>query len=405
MRTTHISNRASATISFVRFALSMLATCVLPAETHGQQWTVVNLHPASLFSSQGVGVDGEQQGGTGGIWMGSAESYVSLGPTALVNGVGSGQQAGRFVSGVAEHACVWSGTAESRIDLHPAGALFSTAYGTHGELQAGYIATAPIGVPHAVLWRGSAASLVDLHPVGSIFSQAYAIHGDQQVGQAQFSTGVPIRAALWRGTAQSFVDLHPAVGSMSFARGTDGIHQVGDVHVGADGNGTISHAALWSGTSASFIDLNPAGARGSIARGVSAGEQVGAVFADFVGPGRATLWSGSASSAIDLHAYLPANFSSSFATGISHTAQRTYVIGTGHNDTTDRYEALLWIRCGPLVGDLDSDQIIGIADLALLLSSYGCASPSDCGADLDGDGIVGLSDLSLLLSNFGQACP
>lgn len=59
------------------------------------------------------------------------------------------------------------------------------------------------------------------------------------------------------------------------------------------------------------------------------------------------------------------------------------------------------IRCTTVLpGDLDGSGCVDLADLAIMLSSFGCAQ--DCGsADIDGGG-VGLSDLSLLLSNFGE---
>ncbi len=58
----------------------------------------------------------------------------------------------------------------------------------------------------------------------------------------------------------------------------------------------------------------------------------------------------------------------------------------------------------PLVGDLDGDGDVDLADLSELLESFGlCAG--DLGynpdADLDGDNCVGLGDLSALLENFG----
>jgi hypothetical protein len=53
--------------------------------------------------------------------------------------------------------------------------------------------------------------------------------------------------------------------------------------------------------------------------------------------------------------------------------------------------------CGP-PGDLDGDGDVDLADLALLLASYGV----DDGGDLDGDGDTDLADLAILLSNYGS---
>jgi probable HAF family extracellular repeat protein len=53
----------------------------------------------------------------------------------------------------------------------------------------------------------------------------------------------------------------------------------------------------------------------------------------------------------------------------------------------------------PVVGDLTGDGVVGPADLAALLASWGnCGT---CPADLSGDGIVGPADLAQLLANWG----
>lgn len=59
----------------------------------------------------------------------------------------------------------------------------------------------------------------------------------------------------------------------------------------------------------------------------------------------------------------------------------------------------------PCVGDLDGDQDIDIADLAVLLSNYGLSGATYEQGDLDGDGIVAIGDLALLLSVYGTTCP
>ena len=53
-----------------------------------------------------------------------------------------------------------------------------------------------------------------------------------------------------------------------------------------------------------------------------------------------------------------------------------------------------------VVGDLDGDGDVDIADLSLLLADFGCTG--DCIADLDGDGLTALGDLTILLANFGE---
>ena len=52
-------------------------------------------------------------------------------------------------------------------------------------------------------------------------------------------------------------------------------------------------------------------------------------------------------------------------------------------------------------GDIDRDNLVGIADLLALLSSWGpCSDCSSCDADLDGDCDIGIGDLLVLLANW-----
>ena len=55
----------------------------------------------------------------------------------------------------------------------------------------------------------------------------------------------------------------------------------------------------------------------------------------------------------------------------------------------------------PIPGDLDGDGDVDLADLAELLSSYGCTG-GGCVGDLDGDGDTDLSDLAQLLASYGS---
>jgi len=62
-------------------------------------------------------------------------------------------------------------------------------------------------------------------------------------------------------------------------------------------------------------------------------------------------------------------------------------------------------RASNLIGDIDGDCDVDLADLAILLSNYGTpggAGPDD--GDLDGDGDVDLADLAALLANYGEEC-
>lgn len=56
----------------------------------------------------------------------------------------------------------------------------------------------------------------------------------------------------------------------------------------------------------------------------------------------------------------------------------------------------------PCVGDLNSDQVINVADLLLLLSEIGCMA--DCLYDMNADGIVNTADMLAFLALYGQNC-
>jgi hypothetical protein len=65
-----------------------------------------------------------------------------------------------------------------------------------------------------------------------------------------------------------------------------------------------------------FIDLHPSVFPSSEALAVSGGQQVGDGFTGISGINHALLWTGSADSVVDLHNFLPPEFTSSIAEGI-----------------------------------------------------------------------------------------
>lgn len=54
----------------------------------------------------------------------------------------------------------------------------------------------------------------------------------------------------------------------------------------------------------------------------------------------------------------------------------------------------------PIVGDLNGDGVVNVADMLILLGQWGPCS-GDCAADLNNDGVVDVADLLILLSNWG----
>ncbi len=233
--------------------------------------------------------------------------WVNLHPagasSSAAYGVDKFQESGWAGFGGQFRAGFWSGTAASWVSLHPASTGESQSWGVGGGVQVGY---AQVGSQwHAALWTGTAGSWVDLSPGVTNWSFAYDVAGGQQVGVLNN------RAALWTGTAGSHVNLHPAAGSAtSVAFGTDGTRQVGYVDIGAVPK---EHASLWSGTAASWVDLHTMipTAR-SVAWGIWYSQQAG--YAIFSSGEHAIKWSGTAASWIDLH---PSGASASIAYGTS----------------------------------------------------------------------------------------
>lgn len=401
------------------------AWVVMAASTASAQWTVTNLHPAGTLLSSGYGVGSGQQVGyaqlgptfgtaRASLWTGSAASWVNLQPAgaeySLAYGADGGQQVGETYVGCCPHAALWSGTAASWVDLHPAGQSSSSAFGVSGGQQVGTTDG------HAALWSGTAASFVDLNPPPNPItgynhsSEGHGVGGGQQAGVVVADGGI-ISASVWSGSAASWVNLHPVgVGAdISQAFGTDGLQQVGIARIQST---SVVAASLWSGTAGSWVNLNPAGVTTGRANAVHGGQQVGRTTVS--GVSRACLWSGSAASWVDLHAFLPAGFNSSEATGISHVGGIAYVVGYGFNGATGRTEALLWVRSAPAfcAGDLNGDNAVTNADLpafvAALLAGGACpAPPATCPADMNGDGIVDGADMPGFLAKLlaGGACP
>jgi hypothetical protein len=92
-------------------------------------------------------------------------------------------------------------------------------------------------------------------------------------------------------------------------------------------------------------------------------------------------------------------FAISTSWGVGASGTYTAGIGGGPGDVT------LGLIDASCTGDLNSDGVVGGADLGILLGAWGaCPTSGGCPADLNGDGIVGGADLGILLGAWG-ACP
>ena len=368
----------------VRFGIigsvAAISLALGPVDRARAGWTCISLHPPSGSSgSFASNTTATHQVGTayvGGrehacLWSGTAGSWVDLHPAGLLDSYANvnfgSLQAGSVVfdspgppppQGYVYHAALWSGTASSVVDLNPAGAIGSVVWGMSSTQQVGRADFAG-GVSRASLWQGTAASWVDLTPAGFSSSQAVDASGSEQVGTVLF--GSFQHAVRWRGTAQSWVDLHPIGALSSTAWGTSGTQQVGQANFG----GGVAHAGLWSGTPGSWVDLHPTGMSSSAAFGVSGPYQVGTATSGTAT--YASFWSGTAASWVNLATYLPDGpgaWGDAQSTDVWTEGSRIYVVGYGSSFTTGRNEALLWIyEPDTLPGDMNCDGFVGVGDI------------------------------------------
>ncbi len=229
------------------------------------------------------------------MWSGSSASAVDLHALftwSVCTGNHNGQQVGfgerPVYASTTQHAMLWYGSAASVVDLHPLGYVYSKALGVHNGQQVGYSSTLPYPgnmtdtpgyhtTSHALMWSGSAATVVDLHPAAYTASEANATNGVQQGGWAYTLAGGQ-HAVIWSGTPDSAVDLHPAAFTDSKVTAMTATQQVGEGWAGpAYAAGSIRHALVWQGTAASVVDLNqyiPAGYTNAVATGVDAAGNV-----------------------------------------------------------------------------------------------------------------------------------
>ncbi len=62
-----------------------------------------------------------------------------------------------------------------------------------------------------------------------------------------------------------------------------------------------------------------------------------------------------------------------------------------------------YFNCISCAADLDNNGAVGVSDILILLSDFGCSTPP-CIGDADDDGATNISDLLILLSAFGELC-
>lgn len=324
-------------------------------------------------------------------------SLHTVGKNSRVYGAYGARQGGTIYSSFSTPA-TWNSTSQS-INIYYMGNFgwdSGEIYAMSNEHEVGSV-MGPSGSPrHAALWSGSAESFRDLHPTQGNYSssRAGAVNGSQIVGSAH-NSALKQHAALWNLETGAFRDLHPSGASVSALTSTDGIRQGGVAHF----NGK-SHALIWNGAPNDYVDITPSGAGDCTIRSMTADTQVGHVAVSntvvaalwhgtaesfvnmappntihseiettldglhggsvyFTGLKRAAVWiSDSPDGFVDMHAFLPHDYTESAIEAIGRVGDTFYVSGWAHR--SDHVEAMLWVGTIPAPGALALVSFLGL---------------------------------------------
>jgi hypothetical protein len=222
--------------------------------------SAVDLEPAGFSQSEAVAIDSKHPIGLHpAITTGTVASQlggipitpIPVQPINPVPVVGNSAQVGYgYVTATgAIHALLWYSTAASAVDLHPtefaAVASYAQAVDAETGQQAGYVtsSSATTTAQHACLWSGTAASAIDLNPAGYSWSEALALHGGYQAGYGGTLAG-QTHALLWHGSAASALDLHTFLPSNFVSSQAFGMDLDGSI-VGSASDGHITYPIVW----------------------------------------------------------------------------------------------------------------------------------------------------------------
>jgi hypothetical protein len=310
------------------------------------------LHPVGFTNSDISSISGAfQVGGAYGpstgnqyhaiLWNSTAQSAIDLTPAGRSQAYASDIDGNTQVGGADGHAGIWHGSAASFVDLHSIFYLYTGVNAVSGNTQVGTGGRFDTGNFHALLWHGTAASITNLHPAGFVHSEANDVDGDTQVGNGFFMDGFDLKshALIWHGSAASYVDVHPNGFTHSRIEAISGSSQVGYGQINFNGGPT--RALLWNGTADNVVNLHPAGFDYSYAHGVFGDTQVGSGLPAGTFISKALAWHGTADSVINLHQYLadlPINMTQSSA----HAIDASGIIVGSARDSANREYAVMW---------------------------------------------------------------
>ena len=284
---------------------------------------------------------------------------------------------------------MWNNAVDSPVNLNSSGWTYSLAYATDGVQQVGYADPSGSGFDHAVLWSGSAQSFVDLNPAGySVIPSRRHPAGGQQVGVGYSTTGH--KSLLWTGTAASAINRCPR--EVPFPKPTRPTER--NRLDSSYTNGVGYQAILWSGSAASAVNLGQ-----GWAYAIGAGKELGS------GPmGQALVWSGTAASAFNLNTLLPSGYfvvppqiTDSLALGLNmYIDNQGNIFAFVQNSADNSFHVFEFTpTTPPLAGDVNYDGIVNAQDLALVASGWQQTGTNNAN-DANGDGIVNAQDLALI---------
>lgn len=312
-------------------ACALMISCAVGADCRAQAWTWRFLNGLESGKDvNGLAAFDDLRGGyayKGGVprpvlWN---KDHVAIDITPAsrtsgqVFGMSSDRQVGYAASPNVYHAAAWRGTAESYVNLNPAGFRSSYAYAVRGDQIAGFGQVITTGEPHAVMWTGPTDTFTDLHNnTLAVRSYAYATDGEYQGGTAAFRDVGEV-AALWHGSADTMINMHPSWNGSpnSQINGMAPGVQVGQIGIGP---------YLWHGTPESAKRMTPAGYSGGEMHATDGVHHVGDVGKN--GTGWAGIWmSDDPNSFVNLAEMVSTNLWSSHARAIYSDSERIVVVG------------------------------------------------------------------------------
>jgi probable HAF family extracellular repeat protein len=331
--------------------------------------------------------------------LGTPEGYSSI-----AYGINNAGVAVGYLDGSVERAVRWVPGGSGGYQMFDLGDLggsgsFARAMRINNAGQITGYASAPTEAEHAFLWTGG--TMIDLGTLqfsgSTALSHGLGLNESGRVVGYATAQGQRERAFFYDGTQQ--LDIAPQGDvTVSVAYGLNDADLIAGYVVSSQtafqGRAAVFAPAtqVWS-----LIDLLPNTNRGRAFDINDSGHVVGISFQSGF-PFSSLAFIKTDSGVLDLNQVSTGSPAVIFdAEDISNTG---YIAANAEPSI-----ALLLIPAGICTGDLDDDNTVGTADLAILLSHFGVvgnASPSDGDLDLDRD--VDLSDLTRLLTAFGTTC-